>query len=336
MRPRILILYTGGTFGMVYTQNQTLEAAPMSSLKNRIPELALLEADLDVISTAQSVDSSEMTSSNWVEIYDVLKSHYDSYAGFVVLHGTDTMAYTASALSFMLMGTQKPIVLTGSQLPLDFPRTDARENLIASVEVIIQSYQQGSILKEVCICFDHVVLRGNRCTKVQSESFSAFESHHYLPLAKIGVDIEFNRAALMTWQKEEFDHRLETQMSLLNYYPSMTPTQVEGMLDLEHYKAVIIQSYGAGNLPSHARFLKPIAQYIQAGGLVLNVSKCIGGRVEQKKYETGNRLEEIGVIGLGNMTLESAIAKTMCVLGRDPANKNNLFLFDLCGEITLT
>lgn len=334
MRPKILILYTGGTFGMVYSQNKTLEPAPLSGLLDRIPELSRLEADLEIQSTPLVVDSSEMTSAHWVEIYEVIKGQYETYHGFVVLHGTDTMAYTASALSFMLRGTQKPIVLTGSQLPLDFPRTDARENLIASLEVIMASYQQGSILKEVCICFDHVLLRGNRCTKIESESFAAFESHHYPPLAKIGVEIEFHRSALMKWQTEQFDPRLDTQIGLLNYYPSMTSLQINDMFEVAKYKAVIIQSYGAGNLPTHAHFLRPMGQYIHSGGLVLNVSKCIGGRVEQKKYETGNRLEEIGVIGLGNMTLESAIVKTMHVLGGNDPNKKGLFLLDLCGEFS--
>lgn len=316
-RSRVMIIYTGGTFGMSYDAEGTLVPFDFSLIMEHLPTLRNLFLDLTVISFDNPVDSSNIDPSHWTSIGDIIVDNYEQHDGFVVLHGTDTMAYTASALSFMIQGLRKPVILTGAQLPISEPRSDARENLITSLEIASMQSNGVAVVPEVCIYFDYQLLRGNRSKKVESEHFDAFESGNYPPLATAGVKIDYNASAIhspASGEEFKFLREFDTSVSILKLFPGMQPQVVQSILDTPGLKAVILETFGSGNGPTASWFISMLKKAIAKGILVLNVSQCPGGMVMQGRYETSRMLQEIGVIGGADMTTEAALTKLMVLL----------------------
>lgn len=337
-KSRVMIIYTGGTFGMSYDAKGILVPFDFSLILEHLPTLRNLYLDLTVISFEDPVDSSNIDPSHWTAIGQIIHDSYNDHDGFVVLHGTDTMAYTASALSFMLQGLRKPVILTGAQLPISEPRSDARENLITSLE-IASRYEEGMpLVPEVCIYFDYQLLRGNRSKKVESQHFDAFESGNYPPLAKAGVKIDYNMSAIHSPSKGEklsFLGKFDTSVSILKLFPGIQPAVVQSILGTPGLKALVLETFGSGNGPTASWFIDMLGKAIQRGVLVLNVSQCPGGMVMQGRYETSRVLGEIGVIGGSDMTTEAALTKLMVLMaeyGVEEAAKR--IVRSISGELT--
>jgi L-asparaginase len=336
-RGRILILYTGGTFGMARDENGVLVPFDFRSILHHLPALKNLALELSVISFDKPIDSSNIDPSHWQVLADFIANNYDQYDGFVVLHGTDTMAYTASALSFMLDGLSKPVVFTGAQLPISEPRSDARENLITALEVASARKDGKALVPEVCIYFNYELLRGNRSKKVESMQFDAFDSDNYPPLAKAGVKIDYNYAAIRPNDGDPLRLRrnVDCNLSILKLFPGIQESTVRAILETKGLKAVIIETYGSGNAPTSSWLISLLENAIRQGILIVNVSQCPGGRVTQGRYETSRELQRIGVIGGADMTAEAAITKLMVLLGcYDIAKVKSLIPVSLAGELT--
>jgi L-asparaginase len=317
-KSRVMIIYTGGTFGMAYNSNGILVPFDFSLIMEHLPTLRNLYLDLTVISFDNPVDSSNIDTDYWVAIAEIIMNNYNDQDGFVVLHGTDTMAYTASALSFMIQGLRKPVILTGAQLPISEPRSDARENLITSLEIASRKENGVAAVPEVCIYFDYQLLRGNRSKKVESEHFDAFESGNYPPLATAGVKIDYNHSAIHSPNAGEqlvYLRKFDTSVSILKLFPGIQPRVVSSVLKTPGLKALILETYGSGNAPTADWFIELLRAAINDGLLILNVSQCPGGMVLQGRYETSKLLQQIGVIGGIDMTTEAALTKLMVLLG---------------------
>jgi L-asparaginase len=336
-KARVMIIYTGGTFGMAHDGQGVLVPFDFSLILDHLPTLRNLFLDLTMISFEQPIDSSNMDPSHWKTIGTIIEANYPDQDGFVVLHGTDTMAYTSSALSFMLQGLNKPVVFTGAQLPISEPRSDARENLITSLEIAAAKKDGKALVPEVCLYFDYALLRGNRAKKVESMHFDAFESENYPLLAKAGVKIDYDFSAIRARREGGLTllSSFDPAISILKLFPGIPPTTVSSILNTPGLKALIIETFGSGNAPSAPWFIQSLKDAIQKGILVLNISQCPGGMVTQGKYETSRALEEIGVVSGGDMTLEAAVTKLMLLLGefgikktKDEINK------PLAGEMT--
>lgn len=337
-RANILILYTGGTFGMTYDDHGVLVPFDFGLILHHLPSLRNLALALTVVSFDKPIDSSNVQPEHWQMLARLVADHYDTHDGFVVLHGTDTMAYTASALSFMLDGLSKPVVFTGAQLPIGEPRSDARENLITALEVASARKNGVALVPEVCIYFNYELLRGNRSKKVESMQFDAFDSGNYPPLAKAGVKIDYNYSAIRSPGRKQLQvfPKLDTNIAILKLFPGLPHSSIQAVLATPSLKALIIETYGSGNAPTSPAFLAPLAEAIERGLLVLNVSQCPGGRVMQGRYETSRELQRIGVIGGADMTTEAAITKLMVLLGEfGPARAKALIGEPLAGELTL-
>jgi L-asparaginase len=282
-----------------------------------LPALRNLFLDITVISFDQPIDSSNIQPVHWKMIGEIIFENYQEQDGFVVLHGTDTMSFTASAISFMLPGLAKPVIFTGAQLPISEPRSDARENLITSLEIASARENGEPLVPEVCIYFDYELLRGNRSKKVESMHFDAFRSENFPTLAKAGVKIDYNLSAIRKPEKSSL--RLLTtfcsDVSVLKLFPGIESRTVEAILQTKGLKALILETYGSGNAPSAPWFIDTLTEAIKKGILILNISQCPGGMVVQGKYETSKFLAEIGVISGGDMTLEAAVTKLMLLLG---------------------
>jgi L-asparaginase len=337
-KARILIIYTGGTFGMTYDHNGVLIPFDFSLILSHLPALRNLALELTVISFENPIDSSNIVPEHWQLLAKIVSENYESHDGFVVLHGTDTMAYTASALSFMLEGLSKPVIFTGAQLPITEARSDARENLITALDFASAKKDGKPLVPEVCIYFDYELLRGNRSKKVESMQFDAFDSGNYPPLAKAGVKFDFNYAAIRYLQPDQrlkVRHKIDKSISILKLFPGIQDATVEAILNTRGLKAVILETFGSGNAPTSPTLLSALKACIDKGVIVLNISQCPGGMVMQGRYETSRELQQIGVIGGADMTTEAAVTKLMLLLGEYDANKTRELLpQSLAGELS--
>lgn len=336
---KILIIYTGGTIGMIEdSETGVLAAFDFDHLNEQIPELSKIDAELVAISLGMPIDSSDMNPAIWQELAQIIVNNYELYDGFVVLHGSDTMAYTASALSFMLQGLTKPVILTGSQLPIGTIRTDGKENFITSLEIAAKKdYSGNAIIKEVAIYFEYSLYRGNRTTKVSANAFEAFLSPNYPELAIAGVHIKYDNNALFRSPKKElsFNWKMDDRVALLKIFPGFSTTVYKSLFDNNNVKAIVLETFGSGNAPHNSDFHEMIENYITSGGIVVNITQCYTGSVEQGKYANSTTFNKLGVVSGGDMTTEAAITKIMYLLGNlsDIEEIKSTFKKSLVGEV---
>lgn len=322
----ILLIYTGGTIGMKEDPVlQALTPFDFSQILDEVPELGKFAYKIDSRTFDPLIDSSDIEPSNWLALVQLIEKEYDAYDGFVVLHGTDTMAYSASALSFMTEGLTKPVIFTGSQLPIGAPRTDGKENLISAVEIAAAKDADGhALVPEVCICFDNLLMRGNRTSKVNSDNFRAFRSENLPPLAEAGISIRYNSALIrkpLSWEDRPIFHtNLDTRVSILKIHPGITPQVVRNILCGPETRAVIMETYGAGNAPSKQWFLDLVHEAVEKGKIMLNISQCRAGCVNMDIYATGKCLKDAGVVSGYDCTTESALAKLFHLMGESRDN----------------
>jgi L-asparaginase len=335
----ILIIYTGGTIGMVHDPGTgALKPINFEHISEQVPELNRFDCHLSSFTFNPVIDSSKIRPLDWVELVNVIKKNYQAFDGFVVLHGTDTMAYSASAVSFMLENLRKPVIFTGSQLPIGTLRTDGKENLITAIEIAATRKGEEPAVPEVCIYFENRLFRGNRTTKRNAEHFNAFHSPNYPVLAESGIQIKFNYAAIHSPDHDE-PLKVYTQLcedvAVIKIYPGISGKQIESVCRIPGLKAIVLETFGTGNAPVVSEFLDPIRSFIEKGGIVLNVSQCPEGKVEMDRYETGLVLQESGVMSGHDITFEAAITKLMMLLGQ-PLNREELIMFlnySIRGEI---
>src|SRR5688572_12322348 len=337
-RARILIIYTGGTFGMSYDKDGVLTPFSFEYILDQLPTLKNLALEITAVSFETPIDSSNINPEHWQLISSVIFDQYQLQDGFVVLHGTDTMAYTASAVSFMLDGLNKPVIFTGAQLPISEPRSDARENLLTALDIASARDQDAPIVPEVCIYFDYELLRGNRSKKVESMQFDAFDSGNYPPLAKAGVKIDYNFAVIRTTSKPanlNLRATFETNIAILKLFPGISKNVVSAVVNAVGLKALILETYGSGNAPTLPWLIEELRSAIEKGIIVVNVSQCPGGRVVQGRYETSKKLQQIGVISGADMTTEAAVTKLMILIGEyGSSNAKTMIGLPLAGELT--
>jgi L-asparaginase len=316
----ILLIYTGGTIGMIRdTHTGLLKPFNFARLLEEVPELSKFNIRIDTYSFPEPIDSSDMHPGIWVELATLIGNRYNDYDGFVVLHGSDTMSYTASALSFLLENLGKPVVLTGSQLPIGTIRTDGKENLITSIEIAAGAHNNLPVAPEVCVYFEYKLYRGNRTHKYNAEHFDAFHSPNYPALAEAGVHIQFNTSALLPQPNEPLrvHTAVNTNIAVLKLFPGITPQLVHAVLHTPGLKAVILETFGSGNATRQQWFADALEEAIARGIIFLNITQCAAGRVEQGRYETSSAFARIGVVGGSDMTTEAAVAKLMFLLGQN-------------------
>ena len=336
MLKKVLIIYTGGTIGMIQEpKTRTLKPVDFHSLTSQIPELKNLNCRIDFHSSNKPIDSSNVHPLAWEELAIIIEKKYKAYDGFVILHGTDTMAYTASGLSFLLKNLSKPVILTGSQLPLGVIRTDAKRNLITAIEIAAGNI----IVPEVCIYFNSQLFRGNRAEKFTSSKFDAFQSLNYPILAEVGVTIEYNQKAICEIPRGKFsiEKGFDTNIALVKIFPGISPSLISALADKKGLKGIILETFGSGNAPTNEQFILALEKAIHRGIIIINISQCSGGSVNQGKYETSVQLKKLGVVSGGDMTTEAAVTKLMFLLDKNHSLKKlqELMLRDVCGERSL-
>ncbi len=342
MNASVLIIYTGGTIGMKEDPaDGTLKPFDFSQIKEEVPELNKFDVRIDSVTFDPLIDSSDVEPSLWVKLAELIRDRYEEYDGFVILHGTDTMAYSASTLSFMLEGLSKPVVFTGSQLPIGVPRTDGKENLISAVEIAAAKDEKGhAYVPEVSIYFDSLLLRGNRSTKYSAEAFNAFASPNCPPLAEAGINIRYNSDLIrkpVYWDAQlRVQTHLDTRVSILKIHPGMTALVARHFLCAPEIRACIIETYGSGNALSKDWFLEILREANSMGKILLNVTQCKSGTVNMDLYATGASLKHAGVLSGADITTEAALGKLFCLMGRSDQNQwvKTMLEKDLCGEIS--
>jgi L-asparaginase len=322
---KVLVIYTGGTLGMVYeSKTDSLVPFDFAQIPDNLPEMARLDFEISVLTFDKLLDSSNMNPTVWVNLAEIIEENYSDFDSFVILHGTDTMAYTASAISYLLNGLSKPVIFTGAQLPIGVARTDAKENFITALEIAASRNHNLPTVSEVCIYFNSLLLRGNRARKHESVQFNAFESENYPVLAEAGIKIEYNKPYLKQYDSDSVlkVHRtMDENVVILKLFPGITEKVVRNILEIKGLRGVVLETFGSGNAPTSEWFLSLMKEFIEKEIIIFNVSQCNGGRVTQGRYQTSQFMLEIGVVSGADITTEAAITKLMFALGQSTDNQ---------------
>ena len=339
---RVLLIYTGGTIGMGKNpETGALEPLDLNHLVSCMPEFSMLKTGIETYQFTQPIDSSDMSPRLWSQLVRIIAERYERYDGFVILHGTDTMAYTASALSFMLENLTKPVILTGSQLPINQLRTDGKENLITSIEIAAAAHDDGTaIVPEVCIYFSGKLLRGNRSTKTNADGFNAFESFNFPHLAEAGVNIIYHEEYILKpdFSKPMIPHTaIDPNVVVFSLFPGLQEQIIHHVLDAPELRSIVMRSFGSGNAPKRPWLIRLLQKASLKGVTIVNISQCLAGCVEMSRYDTGYTLKATGVMSGFDSTVESAVTKLMCLQGRFADNNivRSYMSRSLCGEITI-
>lgn len=339
-KPSILLIYTGGTIGMVKNfETGALKVFDFKKLLQRIPELKQLDCHIETVSFEEPIDSSNMDAAQWVKIAALIEDNYNDFDGFVILHGSDTMSYSASALSFMLDNLEKPVVFTGSQLPIGDLRTDAKENLITAIQIASLKHKHLPVIQEVCLYFEYKLYRGNRTTKISAEHFNAFTSPNYPALAESGVHLKVSNDLLLPQTKGKdliVSKEMDDNVVIVKMFPGINERVMSAIVAIPGLKGMVLETYGSGNAPSEDWFINILKKAIDSGLHIVNVTQCSGGSVNMGHYETSTMLKEIGVISGADITTEAAITKMMYLLGQNTSGAEFKSLFETAqrGELS--
>ena len=340
--PSVLLIYTGGTIGMIENaETGALESFNFEQLQKHVPELQRFAFRIDTYQFDPPMDSSDMDPDAWRKLVRIISNNYNQYTGFVILHGTDTMAYTASALSFMLEGLNKPVILTGSQLPIGVLRTDGKENLLTSIEIATDRHSNGQpIVPEVCIFFENHLMRGNRTTKINAEGFNAFRSYNCPSLAHAGIHIKYERHLIRRpdpTRPFQPHFLMDNHVIILTLFPGIRKEYVESVCRLNGVRGIILKTFGSGNAPQKPWLIKILRELVDRGVIIVNITQCSQGAVEMQRYGTGLQLLQAGVLNGHDSTVEGMVTKMMFLLGHDYKWEKITRLMNesIAGEITV-